>query len=230
MTPIEFTPASGSSASPVTSNSKVCTAGSALLVIFYCDEWNTAPVPNCAVTGATPALIVSHAPDISSPRTTCWIVPDIPGGTTSATISGFNGTRNWQLKVVELVGAVTVSPIDDYDSHNSTAVSQQFYGGPSGGITIAAGSMAFSILSVGNNPGTMTPDTGWTAITGLGTGTGNYLKTAYKDFPAGGSSERGLQTGTDDRLYTGIIVAIKAAAGGGGSSAGAAAHYYRQMQ
>lgn len=54
----EFTPSSGSASSPVTSNSKSCTAGSALLVIFYCDEWNTAPVPTCAVTGATPELVV----------------------------------------------------------------------------------------------------------------------------------------------------------------------------
>lgn len=212
--PIEFTPASGLSASPATSNSKTCTAGSALLVVFFCDEWNTAPIPTCAVTGATPELIVSHRIDISSPRTTAWVVPNIPGGTTEAVVSDFTGTRNWQLIVAELPGFATASPIDAFNSHDETSSSQRFYGGPSGGISIAAGSTAFSIASIGNDPGTLTPDTGWAALTGLGTGTGNYLKVAWKAFPSGGTAERGLQQGAaNDRIYVGLIASIKAAGG-----------------
>lgn len=219
ITASEFTPSTGTSASPVTSNSKSCTAGSALFVVFYCDEWNNPAVPTCSVTGATAALIASHTPDTSTPRVTCWVVPDIPGGTTSVDISGFSGTRGYQLQVVELLLAATASPIDAYSSHNETSSSQRFYGGPAGGISVAAGSICFSVSSVTNDPGTLTLDTGWTAITGLGTGTGNYLKTAYKVFPAGGSSERGLQQGSaNDRIYIGIIAAIKAAGGGGSST------------
>lgn len=215
----EFTPSSGNSGSPITSNSKSCTASSALFVIFYCDEWNTAPIPTCTVTGATEELVVSHRPDTSTPRLTCWVVPDIPGGTTSVEIGGFSGTRNWQIQVVELLGAATSSPIDAFDSHHETSSSQSFYGGPSGGITIASGAIAFSIAGINNDPGSLTPDTGWTAITGVGTGTGHYLKTAYKVFTSGGSSERGLQQGAaNDRIYVGLIASIKEAAGGGGGT------------
>lgn len=217
---VEFTPAHTASGGTV-STTKTCTAGSSVAAFFWCSEWNSPPTPTCTVGGNNATVVDATRKAVGEPYARSWLAENVAGGSITVTVSGYDSGRAGFLMAAELLDVPTSSALDVNSAHSPGAsASQQFFGAATGGVTIASGSIALScqMVQIGS-PGTLTPDTGWTALTSLTDSSQLWASLIWKLFPSGGSSERGLNQGAaNDREYQGLFLAVKEAAGGGGNN------------
>jgi hypothetical protein len=137
---------------------------------------------------------------------------NVTGGTVVVQVNQTGSTAGYRVWVVEIAGADTVNPLDDFAFFDDGSALTTHHCAPSGDIDTAANVIVLCASATSSSFGTPTANGSYTPRTFVGDG---FTFAQYWSSAGALTDERGTWTSSTGRQCASGIVSFKAAAAGG---------------